>query len=235
MLFEIKDARVHYGGAEVLKGISLDLDDGQIVTLIGSNGAGKTTVLRTVSGLKSLSDGEIWFDGQRIDRLSPQEVARRGIVQIPQGRGLFPYMTVVENMKLGAYLRRDKRQIGKDLNDLFEHFPRLKERSRQQAGTMSGGEQQMLAIASALMAKPRLLLLDEPSSGLSPIMVQEIGKIVADINRDGTSILLVEQNAKLALKLATRGFVLETGRIVLGGDAEDLIHSEHVRRAYLGE
>ena len=146
MLFEIKDARVHYGGAEVLKGISLDLDDGQIVTLIGSNGAGKTTVLRTVSGLKSLSDGEIWFDGQRIDRLSPQEVARRGIVQIPQGRGLFPYMTVVENMKLGAYLRRDKRQIGKDLNDLFEHFPRLKERSRQQAGTMSE--------ASAMLASP---------------------------------------------------------------------------------
>ncbi len=234
MLLEIRDMHVHYGGAEVLKGVSLGLEEGQVVTLIGSNGAGKTTTLRAISGLKHLTAGEIWFDGARIDGLSPQEIVRRGIVQVPQGRGLFPFMTVSENLKLGAYLRRDKERVRSDLGNILCHFPRLKERSRQQAGTMSGGEQQMLAIACALMGKPRLLLLDEPSSGLSPLMVEEIGKVVEDINSEGTSTLLVEQNAGLALGLAHRAYVLETGNLVLSGDAQNLLNSDHVKRAYLG-
>jgi branched-chain amino acid transport system ATP-binding protein len=235
MLFEIKDLRVNYEGAEVLKGISLELEDGEIVTLIGSNGAGKTTTLRTISRLKSPTAGEIWFKGRRIDQMSPQDVVRIGIIHVPQGRELFPYLSVSENLRLGAFLRRDKGKIKKDLENLLEYFPRLKERSRQQAGTLSGGEQQMLAIACALMGNSRLLLLDEPSSGLSPIMVKEIGKIVSDINRRGTSILLVEQNARLALKLAHRGYVLETGTIVLQGRAEELLQGEIVKRTYLGQ
>jgi branched-chain amino acid transport system ATP-binding protein len=235
MLFEIKDLRVNYEGAEVLKGISLELEDGEIVTLIGSNGAGKTTTLRTISGLKSPTAGEIWFDGRRIDQMSPQDIVRIGIIHVPQGRELFPYISVSENLRLGAFLRQDKSKIKKDLENLLEYFPRLKERSRQQAGTLSGGEQQMLAIACALMGNSRLLLLDEPSSGLSPIMVKEIGKIVSDINQRGTSILLVEQNARLSLKLAHRGYVLETGTIVLQGKSEDLLQGEIVKRAYLGQ
>ena len=234
MLFEIKDLRIHYEGAEALKGISLDVEEGEIVTLIGSNGAGKTTTLRAISGLKSPTAGEIWFEGRRIDQMSPQDVVRLGIIHVPQGRELFPYMSVLENLKLGAFLRRDRGKIKKDLENLLEYFPRLKERSQQQAGTLSGGEQQMLAIACALMGNSRLLLLDEPSSGLSPIMVREIGKIIADINQRGTSILLVEQNARLALRLAHRGYVLETGTIVLHGSAKELLRSEHVKKAYLG-
>jgi len=234
MLFEIKDLRIHYEGAEALKGISLEVEEGEIVTLIGSNGAGKTTTLRTISGLKCPTSGEIWFEGRRIDQMSPQDIVRIGIIHIPQGRELFPYMSVLENLKLGAFLRRDRGKIKKDLENLLEYFPRLKERSRQQAGTLSGGEQQMLAIACALLGNSKLLLLDEPSSGLSPIMVKEIGKIVSDINQRGTSILLVEQNARLALGVAHRGYVLETGTIVLHGSAKELLHSEHVKKAYLG-
>ena len=234
MLFEIKDLKVRYEGAEVVKGISLHLEEGEIVTLIGSNGAGKTTTLRTISGLKAPYTGEIWFQGTRIDSESPQDIVKMGIIQVPQGRGLFPYMSVSENLKLGAFLRKDKDAVLKDLAGLLEHFPRLMERSRQQAGTLSGGEQQMLAIASALMSKPKLLLLDEPSTGLSPIMVKEIGKIIVDINKEGTSILLVEQNAKLALQLADRGYVIETGNVVLKGMAKELLYSEHVKKAYLG-
>jgi branched-chain amino acid transport system ATP-binding protein len=235
MLFEARDVHVSYGAAEVVKGVSLEAAEGQIVTLIGGNGAGKTTTLRAVSGLKRIASGELWFDGQRIDRRSPQDIVRQGIIHVPAGRGLFPYMTVAENLKLGAYLRRDKAAVAGDLAGVLDHFPRLKERSRQKAGTMSGGEQQMLALACALMGRPRLLLLDEPSSGLSPRMVKEIGRAIVDINRQGTTILLVEQNARLALKLADRGFVLETGKMVLNGDASELLDSEHVRRAYLGE
>jgi branched-chain amino acid transport system ATP-binding protein len=234
MLFEIKELRVNYGGAEVLKGISLELEDGEIVTLIGSNGAGKTTTLRTISGLKSPTSGEIWFEGKRIDTMLPQNVVRIGINHVPQGRELFPYMSVSENLRLGAFLRKDSNRINNDLTNLLEHFPKLKERSRQQAGTLSGGEQQMLAIACALMANPRLLLLDEPSSGLAPIMVKEIGEVVSAINQRGTSILLVEQNARLALRLAHRGYVLETGTIVLHGSAKELLRSKHVKKAYLG-
>jgi branched-chain amino acid transport system ATP-binding protein len=234
MLFEIKDLKVNYGGAEALKGISLEVEEGEIVTLIGSNGAGKTTTLRTISGLQNPTSGEIWFEGRRIDQISPQDVVRLGIIHVPQGRNLFPYMSVLENLKLGAFLQRDRGKIKNDLKNLLEYFPRLKERSRQQAGTLSGGEQQMLAIACALMGNSRLLLLDEPSSGLSPIMVKEIGKIVSDINKRGTSILLVEQNARLALGLAHRGYVLETGTIVVQGSAKELLLSEHVKKAYLG-
>jgi branched-chain amino acid transport system ATP-binding protein len=235
MLFEIKDLKVHYEGAEALKGISLEVEEGEIVTLIGSNGAGKTTTLRAISGLKSPTAGEIWFEGRRIDQMSPQDVVRIGITHVPQGRELFPYMSVLENLRLGAFLRQDRGKIKKDLENLLEYFPSLKERSRQQAGTLSGGEQQMLAIACALMGNSKLLLLDEPSSGLSPIMVKEIGKIIADINQRGTSILLVEQNARLALRLAHRGYVLETGTIVLHGSAKELLRSEHVKKAYLGQ
>jgi branched-chain amino acid transport system ATP-binding protein len=234
MLFEIKDLKVSYGGAEIVKGISLNLEQGEIVTLIGSNGAGKTTTLRTISGLKSVQGGEIWFDGKRINGLAPKAIVQIGIIQVPQGRSLFPYMSVSENLRLGAYLRKDRDKINRDLDSLLQHFPRLKERSRQQAGTLSGGEQQMLAIACALMGSPRLLLLDEPSTGLSPIMVKEIGKIIRDINKSGTSILLVEQNARFALGLAHKGYVMETGNIVLEGRAEELINSDHVKRAYLG-
>jgi branched-chain amino acid transport system ATP-binding protein len=234
MLFEVKDLKVRYEGAEVIKGISLNLEAGEIVTLIGSNGAGKTTTLRTISGLKAPFAGEIWFEGKRIDSCSPQDIVKMGITQVPQDRGLFPYMSVAENMRLGAYLRRDKEAVLKDMAGVLEHFPRLKERSHQQAGTLSGGEQQMLAIATALMSNPRLLLLDEPSTGLSPILVREIGKIIVDINKRGTSILLVEQNARLALKLANRGYVMETGAIALSGAAQELQYSEHVKKAYLG-
>lgn len=235
MFFEIQQLRVRYEGAEVVQGVSLHLEQGEIVTLIGNNGAGKTTVLRAISGLKSPSAGEIWFEGARIDGRSSQSIVKMGIVQVPEGRGLFPYMSVAENLKIGAYLRKDKKAIEEDLEEVLVHFPRLRERARQQASTLSGGEQQMLAMATAVMCKPRLLLLDEPSMGLSPLMVGEIGKIVREINATGTTVLLVEQNSRLALKLAARAYVLETGSIVVEGPAEELLHSEHVRKAYLGE
>jgi branched-chain amino acid transport system ATP-binding protein len=235
MLFEVTGLKVNYGGAEVLKGISLGVEQGEVVTLIGSNGAGKTTTLRTVSGLKKPESGEIRFGGERIDSLPPQDVVKRGIIHVPQGRGLFPYMSVSENLRLGAFLRFDKNAVCAEMARLLDQFPRLKERGKQLVGTLSGGEQQLLAIACALMGRPRLLLLDEPSSGLSPIAVKEIGKVIAHINESGTSILLVEQNARLALKLARRGYVLETGSIVLEGPAADLMGSHHVKRAYLGQ
>ncbi len=235
MLLEISDLLVRYGGAEVLKGISLEVQEGEIVTLIGSNGAGKTTTLRTISRLKSASSGEIWFEETRIDQMSPQEIVKMGIGHGPQGRALFPHMTVLENLRLGSFLRRDRDRIIKDLEIIFEHFPILKERRQQQARTLSGGEQQMLTIARALMGKPKLLMLDEPSLGLSHLMIQEIGRVVLDINRNGTSVLLVEQNARLALKLAHRGYVLETGTIILQGRTEELMQGEIVKRAYLGQ
>jgi branched-chain amino acid transport system ATP-binding protein len=234
MLLEVKDLRVHYGKAEVLKGTSIKVEEGTIVALIGANGAGKTTTLRTISGLKASTSGEIWFQGKRIDGTSPSGIVKLGIAHIPEGRRVFAPMTVLENLEIGAYLRKDKRGVARDLDNIFEHFPRLRERRKQQAGSLSGGEQQMLATARALMASPKLLLMDEPSMGLSPILVQEVGKIVTDINQSGVSIMLVEQNARMALKLAHRAYVLETGRISLEGDAEDLANHEHVRKAYLG-
>ncbi len=218
-----------------MKGVSIEVGRGEIVTLIGSNGAGKTTTLRTISGLKKPVAGEIFFDGQRIDVLPSQEIVRRGIIHVPQGRGLFPYMSVAENLKLGAFLRKDRVGIDEEMKELERRFPRLGERGKQQAGTLSGGEQQLLAISCALMGRPKLLLLDEPSSGLSPIAVKEIGRAIAQINERGTSILLVEQNARLALRLAHRGYVLEMGSIVLHGPAKDLMYSDHVKKAYLGQ
>jgi branched-chain amino acid transport system ATP-binding protein len=207
----------------VVKGVSMHLEPGEIVTLIGSNGAGKSTILRALSGLKAAARGEIWFDGIRIDGQKPQAIVKMGIIQVPQDRGLFPYMTVAENLKVGAYLRKDRRATAQDLEEILKHFPRLRERARQQASTLSGGEQQMLAIATAIMCRPRVLLLDEPSMGLSPLMVTEIAKIIREIHETGTAVLLVEQNSRLALKLATRAYVLETGDIVVEGLASDLL------------
>jgi branched-chain amino acid transport system ATP-binding protein len=234
MLLEIKGLTVHYGGVAALRNVSIHLSEGEIVTLVGNNGSGKSTMLRSISGLKTPTAGEVWFEGRRIDGVSPQWIVRLGIGHVPEGRDPFPYMTVAENLKLGAYLRSDRRKIDEDIEQLFNHFPVLKQRRRQQARTLSGGEQQMLVIARALMGRPKLLLMDEPSLGLSPIMVQTIGRIVSDINERGTSILIVEQNARLALKLAHRGYVLETGSVVLHGKGEELLDSEHVKKAYLG-
>jgi branched-chain amino acid transport system ATP-binding protein len=235
MLLEIIDLRVRYGGAVVLNGISLNAKEGEIVTIIGSNGAGKTTTLRTISGLKRPITGEILFQGKRIHGTPAQDIVKMGIGHVPQGRDLFPFMGVLENIRLGAYLQKDKNQIKENLERIFQTFPVLKVRKRQQVGTLSGGEQQMLAIARALMGNPTLLLLDEPSTGLAPIVVREIGKIAVEINQRGTSILLVEQNARLALRLAHRGYVLETGNLVLQGNCEDLLIDERVKRAYLGQ
>ena len=235
MWLEIRDLAMRYDGAEVVKGVSMHLEQGEIVTLIGRNGAGKSTILRALSGLKAPTRGEIWFEGKRVDGQRPQAIVKMGIVQVPQDRGLFPYMTVAENLRVGAYLRKDRKATAKDLDEILKHFPRLKERARQQASTFSGGEQQMLAIATAIMCRPKVLLLDEPSMGLSPLMVTEIAKIVREINETGTTVLLVEQNSRLALKLAMRAYVVETGEIVVEGAAEELMNSEHVRKAYLGE
>jgi len=235
MLLDILNLTVHYGGAICLNDISLAVEKGEIVSIIGSNGAGKTTILRTIAGLKKPTTGEIRLDGKRLDGTPAQTVIKKGIAHVQQGRNLFPYMTVLENLKLGAYLRNDKNRINEDLGKVYATFPVLEQRRRQQASTLSGGEQQMLAIARALMGNPNLLLLDEPSIGLAPIIVQEIGKIAIEINKMGTSIILVEQNAKLALKLAHRGYVLETGSLVLEGTSEELMHDKRVKNAYLGQ
>ena len=235
MLFSIKDLWCYYGGAEILKGISLDVDQGDIITIIGNNGAGKTTILRTISGLKTPKSGEIWFQDKRIDQKSPQDIVRQGIVHVPERKALFPQMTVQENLFLGAFLRKDRNQINADLEQVFIHFPILKERKRQKAKTLSGGEQQMLAVGRALMSNPKLMLLDEPSLGLSPMNVREIGNIVRNINNRGISVILVEQNARLALGLAKYAYILETGNIVLQGEAKKLMNSDHVRKAYLGQ
>lgn len=230
----VKDIRVEYDGAEAIKGVSLEIDQGKIVTLIGANGAGKSTILRAISGLKRPRAGEIWFEGKRIDMLSPPAIVKLGISHAPEGRRLFPFMTVLQNLKLGAFLRDNKEDIAKDLEDIFAHFPILKDRRNQQAGTLSGGEQQMLAIGRALMARPKLLMLDEPSLGLAPMLVEEIAQIISVINQSGMGIVLVEQNAQIALRLAHRAYVIETGRIALQGDAKDLLDNEHVKKAYLG-
>ena len=234
MLLEIKDLRVHYGRAEALKGISVFVHEGSIVTLIGANGAGKTTTLRAISGLKKPSSGEIIFWEKRIDGMPAHRIVKIGIAHIPEGRMVFAPMTVLENLKMGAHRRKDRGGIAKDLNNIYDHFPVLKERLGQQAGSLSGGEQQMLATARALMAKPKLLLMDEPSMGLSPLMVGQVGKIIKNINQDGVSIMLVEQNARMALSLANTASILEVGRIVLEGNAKELADNDNVRKAYLG-
>ena len=210
------------------------MENGAIVTLIGANGAGKSTALRAISGLIAISSGEILFREKKIHGLSPQEIVRSGIAHVPEGRRVFPYMTVKENLKLGAFRRKDKEGIRNDLEGVFEHFPVLRDRRSQRAGSLSGGEQQMLAIGRALMSQPLLLLLDEPSLGLAPLMVKEVGRIIREINQKNVGIILVEQNAQMALRLAHKGYVLETGSVVLQGEASELIDNEHVKKAYLG-
>lgn len=234
MLLEVRDLNVFYGAIHALQGISFYVNEGEIVTLIGANGAGKSTTLNTLSGLLRARSGVIRFKGQDITQMPAQDVVRLGIVQVPEGRKIFAPLTVTENLEMGAYTRADKAEIGRAMQKVFERFPRLRERQGQLGGTLSGGEQQMLAIGRALMAQPSLLLLDEPSMGLSPILVEEIFNIIQDINAQGTSILLVEQNAQMALSVAHRGYVLETGRIVLEGEAHALLQNPQVVEAYLG-
>jgi branched-chain amino acid transport system ATP-binding protein len=234
MLLEMVDGCVSYGKVTAIQNISLSVNDGSIVTIIGGNGAGKTTTLRAISGLARLSSGEIRFAGERIDHLPPDKIVARGIAHVPEGRRVFPDLSAEENLRTGAFLRRDKAAIKSDLDKVFGLFPRLLERRRQLAKTMSGGEQQMLAIGRALMAKPKLLLMDEPSMGLAPVIVEDIARIIQDINAEGVPVVLVEQNAELALELADEAYVLETGSLALHGPAAELRNNEHVRAAYLG-
>jgi branched-chain amino acid transport system ATP-binding protein len=233
-MLSLNDLWVHYGTVAAVKGISIEVQEGAIMTLIGANGAGKTTTLRAISGLHGPTDGDILFQGERINGLTPERINALGIAMAPEGHRVFPYMTVMENLEMGGYLRSDRGQIKKTLEEVFHHFPVLPERRRQLAGTLSGGEQQMLAIGRALMSDPQLLLLDEPSLGLSPIMSKEIAKIIKQLHDLGRTIVLVEQNARLALRLAQRAYVMETGTIALQGKAADLYENPEVRQTYLG-
>lgn len=233
-MLTINDINVFYGAIHAIKGVSLEVNDGEIVTLIGANGAGKSTILRTISGLLKPKTGSIQFEGQEIAGMPAHEIVKTGISQVPEGRRIFAEMSVLENLELGAFTRKDKDGIKADMELVFDRFPRLKERIGQLAGTLSGGEQQMLAMGRALMSRPRLLLLDEPSMGLAPLLIKEIFAIIQDINKTGTTVLLVEQNANMALSIAHRAYVLETGRITLSGDAKELAASDEVRKAYLG-
>jgi branched-chain amino acid transport system ATP-binding protein len=233
-LLEVNDIHAHYGGIEALKGVSLSVEAGEVVTLIGSNGAGKSTTLRAITGLTPASSGSVVIDGEDVTRVPAHEIVDRGIALSPEGRHCFPRMTVRENLDLGAYRRRKDSTVAEDLERVFELFPRLQEREKQKAGTMSGGEQQMLAMGRALMAKPKVLLLDEPSMGLAPNLVQRIYETITEINRGGMTILLVEQNANYALDVSRRGYVLETGRVVLEGESDKLRTDPEVQRAYLG-
>ena len=234
MMLELKDVHTYYGNIHALKGISLNVDKGEIVTLIGSNGAGKSTTLRTIQGINRPRSGTILLEGEELEKLPPHEIALRGVAQSPEGRLIFPRMTVLENLEMGAYARKDKSQMPQDLDRVFTLFPRLKERIGQKGGTLSGGEQQMLAMGRALMARPRILLLDEPSMGLSPILVELIFEIIQTINKEGMTILLVEQNALMALSIANRGYVIQTGEIIISDSAEKLKANEMVRKSYLG-
>jgi branched-chain amino acid transport system ATP-binding protein len=234
ILLDLKNVKILYGKIEAVKGASLDIAGKEVVVVIGANGAGKTTILRAISGLTSPTAGEIWFEGRRIDGLLPHQIAKLRISHVPEGRRLFPRLNVLDNLELGAYLQKDKHEIIRVIEEIFVHLPVLKERKKQMAGTLSGGEQQMLSIGRALMSRPKLLLLDEPSLGLAPLVVREIARIIREINGRGVSIVLVEQNAHMALRLANRGYVLEMGKIALHGPSEDLLHNEHVKKAYLG-
>ncbi|QDI77870.1 MULTISPECIES: ABC transporter ATP-binding protein [Leisingera] len=234
MLLEMKNIAVNYGKINAIRNISVAVPEGKIVTIIGGNGAGKTTTLRAMSGMLPVAAGEITFEGKRIDHLPAHKVVANGIAHVPEGRRVFPDMTVEENLRTGAFLRKDKAAVEADLADVFRRFPRLRERRAQMAKTMSGGEQQMLAIGRALMSKPRLLLMDEPSMGLAPVIVEEIARIIEEINANGLSVVLVEQNAELALELADYAYVLETGNAAMEGPADELHGNEHVRAAYLG-
>ena len=232
-MLTIKDLRVNYGGIEAVKGISFDVPEGSIVTLIGANGAGKSTTLRSITGLVKASGGSIQFDGTELLGMDTPDIVSRGITLVPEGRRVFPDMTVLENIRIGAYLRKDS--LNQDIEWIYGLFPRLKERSWQLAGTLSGGEQQMLAVARALMSHPRLIMMDEPSLGLAPLIVQDIFHIIQEINRQGVTILLIEQNANMALRIAHQGYVLETGRISLRGSGKELLADESVKAAYLGK
>jgi len=233
-MLEVQDLNVYYGAIHALKGITFHLEKGEIVALIGANGAGKSTTLSTISGLLKPRVGKVFFEGDDVTPTLAEQIVQKGVVQVPEGRKIFATLTVMENLEMGAYTQKDKQKIQKDLQAVFERFPRLSERRHQLGGTLSGGEQQMLAIARALMSQPKLLLMDEPSMGLSPLLVEQIFTIIRDINNQGTSILLVEQNAQMALSIADRGYVLETGKIVLEGAAQDLLQNEMVIEAYLG-
>lgn len=234
-MLKVNNINISYGAIHAIHDLSLEVNSGEIVTLIGANGAGKTSTLRAISGLNTIKSGEISYDGKLISNIGAHKIVSHGISQVPEGRRVFGDQTIEENLLLGAYLRRSKSEIKESMEEVFTLFPRVKERRKQLAGTMSGGEQQMLAIGRALMAKPKLLLLDEPSMGLAPIVVEEIFEIVKNIRKTGTTILLVEQNANAALQIADRGYVLETGSVVLNGLAQDLLHDDSVRKAYLGE
>ena len=234
-MLEIKDLEVYYGMIQAIKGISFEVNEGEVIALIGANGAGKTTILHTISGLIAPKKGSITFEGQEITKIPAHKIVENGLAQVPEGRRVFPSLSVLQNLKLGAYTRKDKKEIDDTLKMIYERFPRLEERKNQPAGTLSGGEQQMLAMGRALMSKPRIILMDEPSMGLSPIFVNEIFDIIKQVSASGTTVLLVEQNAKKALSIADRGYVLETGRITLEGKASDLLHDESVQKAYLGE
>ena len=233
-MLRVEGINVFYGAIHALKNVSFEVGEGEVVSLIGANGAGKTTIMHTLSGLLKASGGKIWLQDTEITAVPAEKIVGMGLIQVPEGRRIFGRMSVLENLMMGAYLRRDKKEIAEDIEKMYLRFPRLKERSKQPAGTMSGGEQQMLAIARALMSRPRLLLMDEPSMGLAPILVNEIFHIIKDINQQGMTVLLVEQNANNALSIADRAYVLETGSIVMTGSGQELLHDDRVRQAYLG-
>ena len=233
-MLEVKDLAVHYGVIEAIRNVTFEVNEGEIVSLIGANGAGKSTILKAISGLHQPSRGEIIYEGTAITKETPKKIVEKGISQVPEGRHIFSGMTVMENLEMGAFLRKDKAEVQNDLNNVFGRFPILKERMKQDAATLSGGEQQMVAMGRALMSRPRLLLLDEPSMGLAPILIKEIFHIIEEINRTGTTVLLIEQNAKMALKIANRGYVLETGNVVQTGTGKELLESDVIQKAYLG-
>ena len=234
-MLKIENLHIHYGGIHALRGVSLDVPDGQIISLIGANGAGKSTTLKAVMSLIPMTDGLVSFDGTDITRMQTRDVVREGVVLCPEGRRVFPDLTIAENLTMGAFLRKDKEGIAKDTKWVYDLFPRLLERKWQLAGTLSGGEQQMLAVGRALMSKPKLLMMDEPSLGLAPLIIKSIFEIIKEINRSGVNILLIEQNAKAALEISHYGYVMETGTIVLEGPGKDLLKNDQVRKAYLGE
>ena len=234
-MLKIKGLQVNYGGIQAVKGVDLEIAQGELVTLIGANGAGKTTTMKAIPGLKPYSAGDIEYMGQSIKGVPAHELLKRGLAMVPEGRGIFARMSIIENMQMGAYLRTDNEGIKKDVERMFGFFPRLKERATQLAGTLSGGEQQMLAMARAVISKPKLLLLDEPSMGLSPIMVEKIFEVVREISKEGITVMLVEQNARLALQAADRGYVMDSGTVTMSGDAKQMLHDPKVRAAYLGE
>ncbi|KML48371.1 ABC transporter ATP-binding protein [Burkholderia sp. Nafp2/4-1b] len=234
-MLKIKGLQVNYGGIQAVKGVDMEVRQGELVTLIGANGAGKTTTMKAITGLKPYSAGDIEYDGKSIKGVPSHELLKRGLAMVPEGRGIFARMSIIENMQMGAYLRNDNDQIKKDVDRMFGFFPRLKERATQLAGTLSGGEQQMLAMSRAILSKPKLLLLDEPSMGLSPIMVEKIFEVVREISKEGITVLLVEQNARLALQAADRGYVMDSGMVTMEGDAKQMLDDPKVRAAYLGE